>query len=103
MLFGWRGTWLLAIAAASACSDQPKRDVDAVVTRIGHLSSARWHTDEVVITARTARGLIGTKTVIRSLLTCQVGDTIKAVQQGISLTLSDTACERGKPFRSFLD
>jgi hypothetical protein len=90
--------WPLAVLAGAialtACSDQPKREVMAVVVDIRPHISPKWHTDEWVVEARTWDGLRGTKSVLRDRLNCRVGDAIPVTAQGVSLTLDDHACER---------
>jgi hypothetical protein len=85
---------LAAAIAITACSEQPKREVWAVVIDIRPHASPKWKTDELVVEARTEEGLLGTKEVMRAGLSCRVGDTIRATAQGVSLTLDDHACER---------
>ena len=91
-------SWLLgslaAATAMSACSEQPKREVSAVVVDIRPHASPKWNTDQLVVEARDADGLVGTKEVLPVGLTCRVGDRVRATAQGISLTLDVHACVR---------
>jgi len=82
------------VIALIGCAEQPKRDVWAVVVEIEPHISPRWNTDELVVTARTSEGLLGTKSVLKARLNCQVGDTVHASVRGVALTLDDRACER---------
>ena len=85
---------LAAAIAITACSEQPKREVRAVVVDIRPHASPKWKNDELVVEARTEDGLLGTKEVMRAGLSCRVGDTVRGTAQGVSLTLDDHACER---------
>jgi len=85
---------LTVATALTACSEQPRRDVWAVVVDIRPHLSPKWDTDQLVVEARTPDGLDGTKEVLRAGLNCRVGDTVRAVAQGVSLTLDQRACER---------
>jgi len=85
---------LVATAFLGACSEQPKREAWAVVVSIAPLSNPKWHPDEVIVTARSEDGAIGSKSVLTARLTCRVGDTIHASARGLALTLDDHACEQ---------
>ena len=84
----------LLFGVISACSEQPKRAVWAVVVDIGPHASPKWKPDQVVVTARAPDGAMGSKSVLASILSCHVGDTIHGWQQGIALALDEKACER---------
>ena len=85
---------LATVIFLAACSEQPKHEVWAVVVDIRPHISPRWNTDEMVVEARSADGLRGTKAVLKAGLNCRVGDTVRASAQGIALTLDDHACAR---------
>lgn len=85
---------LAAAIALGSCSEQPKREVWALVVSIAPHPNPKWHPEEVVVSVRSDRGAVGTKTVLASRLSCRVGDTVRAVAQGIALTLDARACER---------
>jgi hypothetical protein len=85
---------LAATIALTACTEQPEREVSAVVVSIAPHENPKWNPDEVVVTARTADGAFGSKSVLVARLKCRVGDTVHGSAQGISLTLDDQVCER---------
>lgn len=85
---------LTGAIALTACSEQPKREVSAVVVSIAPHVSPKWDADEVVITARSPDGSFGAKSVLRAGLNCRVGDRVKASARGLALTLNEHACER---------
>jgi len=64
------------------------------VVSIAPHSNPKWHPDEVIVTARSEDGAIGSKSVLTARLTCRVGDTIHASARGLALTLDDHACEQ---------
>jgi hypothetical protein len=84
---------LAGMIASASCTEQPKREAWAVVVDIGPQANPRWHPDEVVVTARSEDGAVGSKSIQRARLTCHVGDTIHASARGIALTLDATSCE----------
>jgi hypothetical protein len=49
----------------------------------------------VVITARSTDGLMGSKTVLISRLTCKVGDEVSATVQGTTIQMDGKACVSG--------
>jgi hypothetical protein len=85
---------LSTISALAACSKQPDRHVDAVVESIVGPASPKWNAKLVLVTARSADGAAGSKSVLDSRLTCRLGDTIQATEMGIALELDSKACER---------
>jgi len=46
----------LLLCLLSACSEQPKRAVEAVIVDIGPHPSPKWRPDELIVTARSADG-----------------------------------------------
>ncbi len=90
-----RGVFLLVMAITlPACSEQPARMVSAVVVSTGEHSNPKWDADQVVVTARSEGGVVGSKPVLRTRLDCRIGDTIQATIRGVALTLNARACER---------
>jgi hypothetical protein len=85
---------LAVLVVPASCSEQPKRQVWAVVVSIASHPNPKWHPEEVVVTARSPAGAFGTKTVRAKRLSCRVGDTVRATAQGIALTLDEGTCER---------
>ncbi|HEY0312686.1 MAG TPA: hypothetical protein VGC56_09345 [Allosphingosinicella sp.] len=85
---------LAGTIAAASCTEQPKRETWALVVSIAPHANPKWHPDEVVVTARSETGAVGTKTVEMNRLTCRVGDTVHASSRGIALTLDEQACVR---------
>ena len=85
---------LVATAFLAACSEQPNREVWAVVVSIAPHASPKWRPDEVVVTARSQDGAMGSKSLLTARLTCRVGDTVHASARGITLSLDDHACEQ---------
>jgi hypothetical protein len=83
-----------AAMALAACSQQPKRETWAVVVSIAPHANPRWNPDEVVVTARSVDGAVGTKSVLTARINCRVGDTVHASARGLALTLDDRACVR---------
>lgn len=81
------------LLVGSACTEQPERNASAVVIDIAPRVS-RWHSDQLLVTARNADGLVGSKAVDAARLNCRVGDEVQAVTRGVALSLSDTACQR---------
>ena len=75
-----------------ACSPQPTRRTAAVIVDISPASHGRWNTDQLLVTARSPEGLVGTKTVSITELRCHVGDTVTATARGVALELDDRAC-----------
>lgn len=49
----------------------------------------------VIITARNAQGLMGTKTVLIARLDCRIGDQVNATVQGATLRIDGKACVKG--------
>jgi hypothetical protein len=85
---------LLALVALTACSTQPERQVSAVVVSIAEHANPKWDADQVVVTARSNDGAVGSKPVLRARLACRVGDTVRGKALGIALELDSEACER---------
>lgn len=85
---------LVAAAYVTACTEQPEREVSAVVLSIAPQANPKWNPDEVVLTARSADGAFGSKSILISRLNCKVGDTFQATARGVALIFSDNACER---------
>jgi hypothetical protein len=86
--------WTVAVAIAIVgCSEKPKRKVFAVVVEINP-KLTKWHPENLAVRIRTPDGLVGVKAILRSGLTCHVGNTVPATVQGVSLTLDEHACER---------
>jgi hypothetical protein len=85
---------LVAAAFVTACTEQPEREVQAVVLSIAPQANPKWNPDEVVLTARSPDGAFGSKSILISRLNCKVGDTLQATARGVALTLNDHACER---------
>jgi hypothetical protein len=85
---------LVGTIVSGACNEQPKREAWALVVSIAPRPNPQWHPDELVVTARSPDGAVGTKTVVRARLSCRVGDTVHASARGIALTLDAGACER---------
>lgn len=88
--------WLLPLAACTACSEQPERDVTAEVIALRR-SDSKWRPGDIVVTARTDQGLIGTSRVQVGRLNCRLGDRVKARARGVYLRLDDRVCGRS-PF-----
>jgi hypothetical protein len=84
----------ILLCLLSACSEQPQREVWAVVVDIAPYSNPKWKSDELVITARAPDGAIGSKSVLAYRLSCRVGDAVHGLRQGVALTLDEKACER---------
>ena len=85
---------LAGMIAAASCTEQPKRETWALVVGIARQANPKWHPDELLVTARSETGAVGTKTVETNRLTCRVGDTVRASSRGIALTLDENACVR---------
>lgn len=85
-------TLIIALTVLPSCSEQPARRVSATVVDIAPRVS-RWHTDQVLVTARSGAGLTGEKAVDSARLTCRVGDQVEATARGVSISLDDRACE----------
>jgi len=85
---------ILSLCALSACSQQPKREVQAVVISIAEHANPKWDADELVVTARSQDGAFGSKSVLAARLNCRVGDWVRASARGVALTLDDRACVR---------
>jgi hypothetical protein len=83
----------MILLMGSACSEQPERKALAVVTDIAPRVS-RWHSDQVLVTARSADGLVGSKLVDAARLDCRVGEKVQATARGVSLFLDARACQR---------
>ena len=77
-----------------ACSEQPKHEVWAVVVSIAPHPNPKWDPDEVVVTARSQDGAVGSKSVLLARLKCRVGDVVHGSERGLALTLDDHACDR---------
>lgn len=85
---------IMSAITLAACSEQPRREVWAVVVSIAPHVSPKWDADEVVVTARSQDGAFGAKSVLTARLNCRVGDTVHASARGLALTLDGRACER---------
>lgn len=85
---------LLLVCVLCSCTEQPKREVRAVIVSIAPHANPKWDNDEVVVTARSNDGAMGSKAVLRARLACRVGDTIPASAQGLALKFGKGACER---------
>ena len=85
---------LVAAAFVTACTEQPEREVSAVVLSIAPQANPKWNPDKVVVTARSPDGAFGSKSILISRLNCKVGDTLQATARGVALTLNKNACER---------
>ncbi len=81
-------------ASLAACSQQPKREAWAVVVSIAPEANPKWNADELVVTARSGDGAVGSKSVPSARLHCRIGDTVHGTARGLALTLDDHACER---------
>ncbi len=57
-------------------------------------ANPKWNADELVITARSQSGAMGSKSVQIVRLNCQVGDTIHGSVRGLALTFDERACQR---------
>jgi hypothetical protein len=84
---------MVILLSLTGCSKQPERETFAVVVSITPRVS-RWHTNEILVIARSPNGEIGAKSVLKSRLACRVGDTVRASARGIALTLNEQACVR---------
>ena len=78
----------------SSCSNQPEKQVAAVVVSVAEHPQPKFNADELVVTARSEDGAMGSVSVLRARLRCRVGDTVGAREQGIALRLERSACER---------
>lgn len=81
--------WML-----SACAEQPKRHVQAVVVSIAPHPNPKYDPDEVVVTARSLDGAYGSQPVPQARLSCRVGDVLPASARGVALTFDARACEQ---------
>ena len=78
----------------AGCSEQPEKQVAAVVVSVAEQTNPKWNADELVVTARSEDGAMGSVSVLRTRLQCRVGDAVRGLEQGISLRLERIACER---------
>ena len=78
---------------------QPPRPTTAQITQITR-GSSKTNLDSATITARAPNGTFGFSVLKMDRLSCQVGDTIKATEIGVSLNLDIGPCIKGG-FRSF--
>lgn len=85
---------LVAALTLAACTQQPKRQVSAVVVSIVANINPTGDGDEVIVTARSADGAFGKKFVPADRLNCRVGDTVHASVRGLALTLDNRAYQR---------
>jgi hypothetical protein len=81
-------------AGLASCFEQPEREVRAIVVSIAEHANPRWSPDELVVTARSQDGAVGTRAVSRARLNCRVGDVAHGSARGLSLTLASGACVR---------
>jgi hypothetical protein len=98
-----RAASILTVAAAifvggcsnpTSSSSQPAEPTTAFIVSIAPRVS-KWNSDMVVITARSTDGLMGSKTVLISRLTCKVGDEVSATVQGTTIQMDGKACVSG--------
>jgi hypothetical protein len=80
------------LSVLTGCSEQPKREVSAVVISIAPHPNPKWGAGELVVTARSFYGAMGSKSVPAAQLSCRVGDTVQGSAQGITLTFDDQSC-----------
>lgn len=80
-----------AAIALTTCSEQPERATSAIVVNIAPTQS-EWSADEVLVTAKSAEGLVGVQHVLTARLKCHVGDKVRASARGITLKLDANAC-----------
>jgi hypothetical protein len=85
---------LTGLMAVTACSEQPEREVSAVVVSIAPHANPKYDANELVVTARSPQGAMGSKPVLAALLNCKVGDIIPAKARGVALEFDGRACER---------
>jgi hypothetical protein len=87
-------TSITAAAVLAGCSQQPARQVSAVVVSIAEHANPKWDADQVVVTARSEDGAMGSKPVLQTRLKCRIGDTVHGVARGVALKMDDRACEQ---------
>ena len=85
---------LLAAPLVAACTEQPTREVSAVVVSVAPYANPKWDTDKVIVTARSLDGAFGSKSVFIARLNCKVGDTVQASARGVALSIDANACQR---------
>jgi len=90
----WGGHTIALLAMVSACSEQPKRDSRAVIVDIAQHPNPKYHPDEVLVTARSMNGEMGSKPVPLARLSCRKGDMVQGSVQGLKFTFDDRACRR---------
>ena len=79
--------------ALVCCQPQPKRMVWAKVVSVSSPYNPKYRSGEVLIEFESD-SLMGGKTMQTSLNRCQVGDTVRATAQGLTLKLDEKACLR---------
>ena len=84
--------FIVAIAALSRKSVQPKRQVTGVVTAIVPSSVGRFHTPTMYVEVRAPNAMSGEVRVPFDDGRCHVGDRIKAVQSGVAIQPDPTTC-----------
>ena len=89
-----RSSVVLASYMVAGCSPQPEKPVAAVVVSVAEHGQPKFNADELVVTARSEDGAMGSVSALRARLRCRVGDTVSAEEQGIILKLERSACER---------
>lgn len=85
----------LGVAFAGYISMQPAQPPQPVwvrIVRIG-LDETRWR-HNVVVDFATADGLTGQTIIPGTLFSCRVGDTVRGVKQGVSVSLKPAACRQ---------
>ena len=83
-----------AIMALTCCQPQPKRAVWAKVVSVSSPYDPKYRPGDVLVEFESNDGLMGGKTMQASLNRCQIGDTVRATAQGITLKLDEKACLR---------
>ena len=83
-----------AMMALACCQTQPKRAVWAKVVSVSFPYNPKYRPGEVLIEFESLDGLMGKETLRASLNRCQIGDTVRATAQGITLKLDENACLR---------
>lgn len=83
-----------ATMALTCCQPQPKRTVWVKITSVSSPYNPKYQPGEVLVEFESNDGLVGGKTMQASLNRCQIGDTVRATAQGITLKLDEKACLR---------
>jgi hypothetical protein len=86
--------FIAGCSSPTASSSSPTNSTTASIVSIARRVS-KWNSDMVVITARNADGLMGSKTVLISRLACKVGDDVSATVQGSTIQIDGKACVSG--------